>query len=403
MQDRKNGWQYAMMAVFMVGLALMMMVPVFAAPGDNITGKSLTVNGPGDGTRPGGPAGGPWGTMQIIDTSGLNAYYASIGNATHCTWEFHPGNDVNNGWSFGALSKDFGSDLEIMRKVGGDWKPIYDLMVDFDSGRVGINTVNPDPDAELTVVNDNWTYGRGAVLGQTDGGGTVGVGGTNDNLTSFGFVGGSYNQEGTDYGVGAFGQNILYGKSGSLGTPTCGVYGYDNLTNGYAGYFNGDVHVQGTLTSSGVKEFKIDHPLYPTTKYLVHASVESPNMMNIYNGSIVLDSKGEAVVQLPAYFEALNKDFQYQLTCIGSPAAVYVKKEIAGNSFTIAGDKPGVKVSWQVTGIRHDTWAEANPLQVEVEKFKDKASTVTAPGRQSAVGSGKKGWADWSRLPAMPQ
>ncbi len=52
-------------------------------------------------------------------------------------------------------------------------------------------------------------------------------------------------------------------------------------------------------------------------------------MMNIYNGNIVLDSKGEAVVQLPAYFQALNKDFRYQLTCIGGKALVWVEEEIA--------------------------------------------------------------------------
>jgi hypothetical protein len=149
-----------------------------------------------------------------------------------------------------------------------------------------------------------------------------------------------------------------------------------------------------------VKNFKIDHPLDPN-KYLVHASVESPNMMNIYNGNVTLDSTtGKAEVVLPAYFEALNKDFQYQLTCVGGKGVVWVDKEIANNRFMIAGDTPGRKVSWQVTGIRHDTWANANPLQVEVQKSKAAAAT---PARQSAAGSGNKGWADWSKPPAMSQ
>ena len=34
----------------------------------------------------------------------------------------------------------------------------------------------------------------------------------------------------------------------------------------------------------------------------------------------------------------------------------------------IAGGKPGMKVSWQVTGIRKDAWARANPLNVEADK-----------------------------------
>ncbi|HKD13920.1 MAG TPA: hypothetical protein VKE71_05170 [Candidatus Angelobacter sp.] len=114
--------------------------------------------------------------------------------------------------------------------------------------------------------------------------------------------------------------------------------------------------------------FKIDHPLDPDNKYLLHSFVESPDMMNIYNGVAVLDSRGKAVVTLPDYFEALNKDFRYQLTCIGGAAPVYVAQEINDNRFLIAGGKPGLKVSWQVTGIRHDAYANAHRIPVEVEK-----------------------------------
>jgi hypothetical protein len=41
---------------------------------------------------------------------------------------------------------------------------------------------------------------------------------------------------------------------------------------------------------------------------------------------------------------------------------------MADNQFVIQTDQGGVKVSWQVTGIRKDPWAEANRLQVEVDK-----------------------------------
>ena len=91
-------------------------------------------------------------------------------------------------------------------------------------------------------------------------------------------------------------------------------------------------------------------------------------MMNIYNGNAVLDAKGEAEIQLPDYFEALNQDFRYQLTCIGGFAPVYVSREIENNRFRIAGGISGLKVSWQVTGIRHDAYAEAHRSPVEVEK-----------------------------------
>ena len=59
------------------------------------------------------------------------------------------------------------------------------------------------------------------------------------------------------------------------------------------GEFIGDVDVTGTLTKSA-GSFKIDHPLDPENKYLSHSFVESPDMMNIYNGNVVLDATGEA-------------------------------------------------------------------------------------------------------------
>jgi trimeric autotransporter adhesin len=91
-------------------------------------------------------------------------------------------------------------------------------------------------------------------------------------------------------------------------------------------------------------------------------------MMNLYNGVAVLDDRGEAEVKLPEYFEALNQDFRYQLTPIGGYAPVYVAREIKGNSFRIAGGVAGLKVSWQVTGIRHDAYANEHRIPVESEK-----------------------------------
>jgi len=91
-------------------------------------------------------------------------------------------------------------------------------------------------------------------------------------------------------------------------------------------------------------------------------------MKNIYDGVATLDAQGEAVVQLPEWFEALNRDFRYQLTCIGGYAPVYIADEIVNNQFRIAGGKPGLKISWQVTGIRQDAWANAHRIPVEEAK-----------------------------------
>jgi hypothetical protein len=161
-----------------------------------------------------------------------------------------------------------------------------------------------------------------------------------------------------------------YGVQGQArrGAVAYGVYGYAaDATVNYAGYFSGNAHVSGTFTA-GSKLFKIDHPLDPENKYLYHASVESPDMMNIYNGNVTTDGQGLATVILPDYFTALNRDFKYQLTVIGEFAQAIIGEEIRDNRFIIRTDKPNIRVSWQVTGIRKDAYAEANRMIVEVAK-----------------------------------
>lgn len=156
-----------------------------------------------------------------------------------------------------------------------------------------------------------------------------------------------------------------------------GVYGYG--PNGYAGYFNGNVNVIGSITKSG-GGFKIDHPLDPANMYLNHSFVESPDMKNVYDGVVILDADGAAWVELPEWFEALNKDFRYQLTPIGASAPdLYIAREIESNRFQIAGGDPGLKVSWQVTGIRHDPYAETHPLAVEESKPLEEQGTYLHP------------------------
>jgi hypothetical protein len=141
----------------------------------------------------------------------------------------------------------------------------------------------------------------------------------------------------------------------------------DAKDTGDAGWFNGNVTVLGYVIDWG-SAMRIDHPLDPANKYLSHSAVSSPDMMNVYNGNVLLDANGEAWVNLPDWFESLNRDFRYQLTCIGGHADVYVDVEIENNAFKIAGGRAGLKVSWQVTGIRRDPSAEANRVLVEQSK-----------------------------------
>ena len=98
-------------------------------------------------------------------------------------------------------------------------------------------------------------------------------------------------------------------------------------------------------------------------------------MLNIYNGSIVLDAEGKAIVQLPEYFESLNKEFHYQLICVGGFANVYISKEITNNTFEISGGKENLKICWQVSGVRKDAYAEKYRVKVEEEKpFSEKGT-----------------------------
>ncbi len=137
----------------------------------------------------------------------------------------------------------------------------------------------------------------------------------------------------------------------------------------------GDVQILGTLAKSA-GSFKIDHPLDPLNKYLSHSFVESPDMMNVYNGNITTDENGFAKVGMPDYFESLNTDFRYQLTVIGQFADAIIKDKMKNGTFVIQTDKPQVEVSWQVTGVRNDDFARENRIRVESDKEDNKKGTL---------------------------
>ena len=176
--------------------------------------------------------------------------------------------------------------------------------------------------------------------------------------------------EGDSYGSGIYSVGVNGSSSNYIASPTnsYGVYGYASggVTN-YAVYSDGNMRVNGSISkASGT--FEIDDPLDPANKYLYHSFVESPDMKNIYDGNVTTDASGVAVVTLPVYFDTLNMEPRYQLTVIGTFAQAIVSKEESGNTFEIKTSLPNVKVSWQVTGIRKDAWANAHRVVTEVEK-----------------------------------
>ncbi|MCX7984106.1 MAG: hypothetical protein N3A63_04280 [Bacteroidetes bacterium] len=147
-----------------------------------------------------------------------------------------------------------------------------------------------------------------------------------------------------------------------------GNYSYSAWLGGNVLISNGNLTVNGNLLVFGSKSFIIDHPLDPANKYLVHFCIESNKPLNVYTGTVVTDRDGNATIDLPAYFEAINRDFHYQLTVLGQFAQAIVSEEIHNNRFSIKTDKPNVKVSWQVTSVRNDLSMQGSLPQTEVYK-----------------------------------
>ena len=311
--------------------------------------------------NPGGPA-----NVRINSTQ---SYYMADGGGNTGLW--FKENDTDVAWLY--------------------WNPASQAMFMYENGdqtmswkenRVGVNM--NDPLVRFHVTDENSAGVLGSDLGNIYSSSQMlspaiyGFAENNTSDISSGVMGHSHSTS-SMYNNGVFGEggggtNNNYGVygvgvSGTGAGYNIGIYGDDDGSGSinYAGYFNGNVHIAGTLSKAG-GSFKIDHPQDPENKYLVHSFVESPDMMNVYNGNVVTDAGGFAVVEMPSYFEVLNIDFRYQLTVIGEFAQAIVKEEISGNRFTIRTDKPNVKVSWQVTGVRNDVWAQENRIEVEVTK-----------------------------------
>jgi hypothetical protein len=215
------------------------------------------------------------------------------------------------------------------------------------------------------------------VFGETSSASPAGAGVKGTSTRANGVVGTS--SAGAAGGIGVYGEISGSTDDNNRGA---GVRGQCNDPFGYAGYFVGDVAVDGgDLDVSGNISFIIDHPLDPPNKYLFHNAVESSERKNVYDGVEWLDEDGAASVDLPDWFEELNGDFRYQLTAVGGPASnLHVAEELSENRFKIAGGEEGMKVCWQVTGTRQDRGAAANPFEVEREKPEVERGRYLYPG-----------------------
>jgi hypothetical protein len=328
-------------------------------------------------------------------TAEVSAGTTPTGNVASGTVEVDAAAVNNGGWS-PALSFGGGGETIISNRTGSTNQYGLDFFTDYtprmsitNTGLVGIGVQSPGWMLEVDPGYNNGIYGAG-LIGSSDTGSGYGA-------TYALYAAGGYDTSSISYNSGGLG-GFLVGGSSNVGYGGDGLDAWSGggpLSNGYAGYFNGDVWVAGNLSKSS-GSFKIDDPLDPAGKYLYHSFVESPDMMNIYNGNVALDGNGEAVVQLPDWFGALNKDYRYQLTCIGGFAPVYIAEEISNNQFKIAGGKSGMKVSWTVTGVRQDAWANAHRIPVEVEKPERERGYYINP---ELYGAPQEKSIEWARHP----
>ena len=370
----------------------------------------------------------PIGNNTTAATGSLNLLYASGGNAvaetglkvapngriTFAPGQTFPGTGTASSVGLSAPASDFvvsGSPVTHSGTLGLSWTVTptsgnaANAIVKRDgAGNVAVSSVSASAASGTAVVASG---GSNGVYGTTTNAAGNGVWG--ENLSHTGVYGdGVYGVWGHASSIGVYG-NGPYGVYGQGTAGATGVYGAgdgagvvgisgtgggvgvgayntstgdalfaENQSGGFAAFFLGDVDVDGNLSKAG-GSFKIDHPLDPANKYLYHSFVESPDMMNIYNGNVTTDAQGYALVHLPAWFETLNRDFRYQLTVLGKFSQAIVASKVANHQFAIKTDKPNVEVSWQVTGIRQDAWANTHRIPVEVSKPESERGSYLHP------------------------
>jgi hypothetical protein len=366
--------------------------------GHGVSGLSTGFQGRGvyglaqgqDGVGVYGQASGTSAGIGVLGTSDADGGQGVVGLTT--------GNDdglTEDGAAvYGKASGNGGVGLRGISSSPNSSLPGYGVFGSTSSGNMGAGVFGEsfntqDASASYGLFGRTQNPAGAGVYGENLVGG-IGVLGTSDADDGRGIVGRALGDDGTgvygeafgDRGVGLSGLSTTFQGKGVYGLATghmgVGVYGKANNSTDKAGYFEGNVHVNGTL-SKNAGSFRIDHPLDPANKYLFHSFVESPDMLNVYNGNVVLDDRGRGRVELQEWFQALNVDYRYQLTCIGAHAPIYIARKIEDNAFAIAGGTPGLEVSWQVTGIRNDTYARDHRIPVELDKPESERVALSTP------------------------
>jgi hypothetical protein len=248
------------------------------------------------------------------------------------------------------------------------------------AGNVGVLALNPLWPLTVTgggnprsiSASNSATNGQ-AIVGESTGVGASGVTGSANTFSGYGMY--AQNTATVGNAIGLFATTssptgfAVYGAAAATTGVSYGVFGSNPSST--PGAFA--VYAQGNLGASGVKSFRIDHPL-DASKHLFHYSAESPEVINFYSGTARLDDSGEVVVALPDYFWSINTDPRYTLTAVGAPMPMlHVADEVVEAmgttpTFRIAGGAPGAKVSWEVKAVRSDAWVRAHGAPAELAK-----------------------------------
>lgn len=338
-----------------------------------IQGRSVSTNSPSSGQVLKW-TGSEW-APSTDQTGGVTLPFSGTTSTSTASLAFEVILDGNSGSDAAAISG----------QATGSTGPIYGVYGRSASSNLGVGTLG------WATASTGDTYG---VYGRTNSNAGSGVFGIATSTSSSGERYGVQGRTPHENGVGVFGWNQatsgtsigvagrsnsttgrgVHGLASATSGTNYGVWGGTSSTNGYG------VYSLGRFAATGTKDFQIDHPLDPANKYLNHFSAEGPEPYLLYRGTVILDATGQAWVHLPTYFEAINRDFHYQLTPIGNPAPdLHIAKEVTNNQFLVAGGIPGLKVSWTVMGIRNDPYVRNTPLADVQDKPSEFRGTYLHP------------------------
>ncbi|MFO0837424.1 MAG: hypothetical protein U1D55_02785 [Phycisphaerae bacterium] len=220
--------------------------------------------------------------------------------------------------------------------------------------------------------------GAGVLGSSVNGKGVVGVHGHNSGAVPVSFaLPGVWGD--SDTGNGVIGSTSANGGAaviGVCGGNNFGIYGQNpvgtavyGISNNWAGYFQGKIFTTNLIANQ--KNFRIDHPLDPANKYLQHYCQEGPEPQNVYNGTVRTGDDGFACIQLPPYFDEINRDVRYQLTVIDDGeefTLVKVTQEVSDHRFQIRTSRPKIRVCWEVKAVRNDAFTRAQHIAAELDK-----------------------------------